>query len=142
MGVRDEIEDRLAACGWVHFRASARPAWNDLAAALNLPVHSAALSISSDLRPYDQTQARPGSMSSKVGLSEQPPHTDGAFRPTPPRFLVFECVNPGEEPCPTHLWALDWPSLAINRPSILFEPTWLVRLSQVTHSTRRFSRCA
>jgi len=80
-----------------------------------------------DLRPYDELDAPAGSMSSKVGLGEQPLHTDGAFCQRPPRYLVMHCLDSGEGRCPTRINQIDWQALIRDRPSVLIEPTWIVQ---------------
>ena len=123
--------ERLAVNGWTHCLASLRLPVADLVRALGYAGSKIQpLPMAKDLRPRDTGGARPGSMSSKIGLSEQPFHTDGAFRITPPRHLIFECLDPGEVLCSTEIWALNWVRLIHDRPTILREPPWLVRQSR------------
>jgi hypothetical protein len=80
-----------------------------------------------DLRPYRQDDAPKASMSAVVGSCAQPMHTDAAYYARPPRYIALYCVEKGEAPCPTHVWALDWQRLMLERPSILLEPGWVSR---------------
>ena len=83
-----------------------------------------------ELRVKAADVARPGSMSSIVGLEAQPMHTDGAFLPEPPRYLVFYCLDTGTSDRSTRIWALrpDQPSMAL--------PIWLREVSWVARSNR------
>jgi alpha-ketoglutarate-dependent taurine dioxygenase len=47
-----------------------------------------------ELVPSSRAAARPGSLSSFTGAGAQPMHTDAAYLASPPRYLVFECVDP------------------------------------------------
>ena len=78
-----------------------------------------------DLIPYKAASAPLGSMSSITGTGEQPMHTDGAFLPLPPRFIVLQCLNTGESPCPTHLWIVDHGTILRDRPRPLADPHWV-----------------
>jgi hypothetical protein len=80
-----------------------------------------------DLRPYAKDGAPPASMSAKTGTDAQPGHTDAAYCPLPPRYVALQCLEPGEVPCPTHLWPLDMARLQRDRPKALTEPIWIVR---------------
>ena len=82
-----------------------------------------------ELRPKSTGTARTGSMSSTVGFGQQPMHTDGAYRPSPPRYLVFYCVDPGEGPCPTLLWVPDLQRIQREEPDEVFRSFWAVRAS-------------
>ena len=78
-----------------------------------------------DLKPYSRESAPRGSMSSVVGTDKQPMHTDAAYRPQPPRYIALQCVDPGEAPCPTHVWTLNLGPLSKDRPDILTKTTWI-----------------
>ncbi len=78
-----------------------------------------------DLRPYHEESAPVGSMSSIIGTARQPMHTDGAWCAVPPNYLVFQCIDPGEAPCPTHIWAADLSRLVADRPTILSRTNWV-----------------
>jgi hypothetical protein len=78
-----------------------------------------------DLAPYESNSAPTGSMSSLVGTSEQPMHTDGAHLHEPPRYIAFLCLNPGEVPCPTQIWQIDVLRLQQNWPLLLSDPNWI-----------------
>lgn len=84
-----------------------------------------------DLVPYKKASAPHASMSAKTGEGEQPRHTDAAFCPTPPRYVAFQCLEPGESSCPTRVWALDLDRLRKDRPPAL------TRISWAAHGGRR-----
>ena len=84
------------------------------------------------LRPYSESEAPPASMSSLTGFAAQPLHTDGAHRPRPPRYILFRCLNPGEESCPTVVWTLDWHALKRDWPADLARNGWLIQPSADT----------
>jgi len=62
------------------------------------------------------------SMSARTGADEQPMHTDTAYAPYPPRYLVFQCLDPGEAPCSTNVLVLDVGRLKVDRPQVLTKP--------------------
>jgi hypothetical protein len=78
-----------------------------------------------DLVPYSKSAAPPGSMSSFVGTGAQPMHTDRAHSANPPRYVVLQCVHPGEVSCPTFIWVTDGPSLGRDRPTLLTRAQWV-----------------
>jgi hypothetical protein len=85
-----------------------------------------------DLIPYDDNIApagsmSAGSMSAKTGTDAQPMHTDAAYNPLPPRYIALQCLEPGEEVCPTDVWAVDLARLTEERPEILTKPNWVAR---------------
>jgi|SRR5580704_13640671 hypothetical protein len=78
-----------------------------------------------ELVPSSRAAARPGSLSSFTGAGAQPMHTDAAYIASPPRYLVFECVDPGEVPCRTEAWVTNQARLLEERPSLLTDPKWV-----------------
>ncbi|MGV9895156.1 TauD/TfdA family dioxygenase [Streptomyces tendae] len=54
------------------------------------------------LRPVDQTEAQPNSLSARYGKGPQPLHTDGAHLLNPPDIVVLTCETTSTTP--THLW--------------------------------------
>lgn len=80
-----------------------------------------------DLRPFPIASAPKHSMSSIVGLAQQPPHTDGAYLPCPPRLMALRCIERGDGDCPTHIWSLDWDRLQCVWPQDLTRPLWMFR---------------
>lgn len=78
-----------------------------------------------DLAPYSKPDAPPGSMSSMIGKDAQPMHSDGAHTPVPPHYLVFECLEPGNGQCPTHIWAIDLEAIISDRDPLLVSPQWV-----------------
>lgn len=80
-----------------------------------------------DLIPYNKEVAPPSSMSAITGTKAQPRHTDAAFLPLPPRYIVLQCLQVGEGRCPTLLWPLQMARLRGDRPSILTNSKWVAR---------------
>jgi alpha-ketoglutarate-dependent taurine dioxygenase len=78
-----------------------------------------------ELIPTSRAAARPGSLSSFTGAGAQPMHTDAAYLASPPRYLVFECVDPGEVPCRTETWVTNQTKLLEERPHLLTDPKWV-----------------
>ncbi|MFG2994212.1 TauD/TfdA family dioxygenase [Streptomyces sp. NPDC048257] len=56
----------------------------------------------STLRPVDQAEAEPNSLSSRYGKGAQPLHTDGAHLLNPPDIVVLACETTSTTP--TRLW--------------------------------------
>jgi hypothetical protein len=48
------------------------------------------------IRPQGESVARPNTLSSRYGTGAFPFHTDAAYWPEPPRWLILYCENPGE----------------------------------------------
>lgn len=78
-----------------------------------------------ELIPLAKAAAQPGSLSSFTGAGAQPMHTDAAYLGSPPRYLAFECVDPGESSCRTDVWVSDHTRLLAERPSILTATRWV-----------------
>lgn len=78
-----------------------------------------------DLIPYAAHVAPKGSMSSLVGAGPQPMHTDRAFTPDPPRYVVLKCIETGEGPCPTHVWTPEIDQLKPERSFLLTSAQWV-----------------
>jgi hypothetical protein len=78
-----------------------------------------------DLLIHSGDSAPPQSMSAKTGADEQPMHTDAAYDPCPPRFIVLWCMDPGEAPCPTNVLILDADRLKQERPGTLTRTNWV-----------------
>lgn len=78
-----------------------------------------------DLKPYEKQGAPRHSMSAHTGTGEQPMHTDAAFWPAPPRYVVLQCLATGEAPCPTRLWSVDLPRLARDYGTLIEKPNWI-----------------
>jgi len=79
------------------------------------------------VRPYSSDEAPRNSMSARTGTGPQPMHTDSAYIPLPPRYVMLSCLSPGESECPTRLWSLDRKTPFINGRSPLTRPGWVVR---------------
>lgn len=54
------------------------------------------------LRPVDQADAKPNSLSARYGKGAQPLHTDGAHLPDPPDVVILVCRTTSTTP--TRLW--------------------------------------
>lgn len=80
-----------------------------------------------DLFVYSREEAPLHSMSSIAGKGLQPRHTDAAFCPQPPRYIALQCLEPGEAPCPTHVWPLNVEVLMCDQPDILTGSYWVAR---------------
>lgn len=119
--------DAIRSNGWVHLSLATQATMRELDACLRSSFPMANKAVGMDLRPLDRASARPGSMSSFTGMTQQPFHTDAAFVPVPPRYLVIQCVERGEGRCPTQILALKWKSLREAPPPLLTEPVWVAR---------------
>lgn len=78
-----------------------------------------------DLVPHKKTSAPHASMSATTGAGEQPMHTDAAYYSTSPRYIAFQCLEPGETSCPTRVWSLDLGRLREDRPAALTKTSWV-----------------
>jgi Taurine catabolism dioxygenase TauD, TfdA family len=78
-----------------------------------------------DLIPYATAAAPRKSMSSIVGLAEQPMHTDRAHSPYPPRFVVLQCLDSGEEACPTLIGRANETAIFSQRARFLTYIQWV-----------------
>lgn len=78
-----------------------------------------------DLVIHSKDSAPPASMSAKIGADGQPMHTDAAYDPCPPRYIVFRCLEPGEASCPTNVLVLDVDRLNKDRPGVLTKTIWI-----------------
>jgi hypothetical protein len=100
-----------ASVGDVHLAAS-RLGWKEIAARTNDPSIAA-------LRPADQQQANPRSLSATYGMGAQPLHTDGAHLPDPPDLVVLCAAEPNFTP--TLLWNSNAWSSTRTRPGDALE---------------------
>lgn len=78
-----------------------------------------------ELRVVQRDEALPGSMSSLTGAGAQPMHTDGAFMPEPPRYLVFYCFNQGTAGRTTRVSVLDPFKTRTPLPAWLRDMSWI-----------------
>jgi hypothetical protein len=123
---QETITTGLKERGWFLLKPPVLTDPNDLALSLGPIVHSRRTGLPfSELIPYSAEEAPPGSMSSLIGKSAQPMHSDGAYVPTPPRYLLFECIEAGKGQCPTHLWALGVEEIFAERHRLLTTPKWI-----------------
>jgi hypothetical protein len=78
-----------------------------------------------DLLIHTKHSAPRESMSAKIGAAEQPMHTDAAYNPCPPRYIVFQCLELGETCCATNVMVLDPDRLSKDRPEALAKTIWV-----------------
>jgi hypothetical protein len=115
-----QIKEQVRIAGWAFLPAPHGIDWPILAQTFGIPVATQiARDLVLELRPRSKSDAPKGTMSSFVGYSAQPMHTDAAYYPLPPRYVILTCINAGESTCPTHLWILNWRALLHDRPQIL-----------------------
>lgn len=76
------------------------------------------------LRPYRPSEAPANSISSTIGLGAQPPHSDCATWPAPPRFIFLKDRTEGNCSVQTRLFTLDAKRIVRDRPSILLSEVW------------------
>jgi hypothetical protein len=121
----------LKASGWWFIPPALATAPTDILSGLGRLVPSRDGALYRDLVPYTRASAPHSSMSARTGTDAQPMHTDTAYDPHPPRYIAFQCLEPGEASCLTHIWALDADRLKRDRPSLLTRINW------VAHGGRR-----
>ncbi len=127
------IVEEVHTRGWTRFSFRGKARAEDFNRRLGVLFEEYPLgSVSRVLRPYSQSEAPRGSMSSLTGFAAQPIHTDGAHKPTPPRYILLRCLNPGESSCPTVIWVLKWDTLERDWPANLARGGWLIRSSDQT----------
>jgi hypothetical protein len=123
-----ELKARVHQEGWAWISAGAGIDLGGLARTLGLIVSPRTGGGDRKLlRPYSTDRAPPYSMSAVTGTGPQPMHTDCAYLPCPPRYVMLACVSPGESECRTRLWVLDWSALLACPDSGLCRPGWIVR---------------
>jgi hypothetical protein len=115
----------LKATGWLFISAALATAPVDILSTLGPLILSREGLPHRDLVPYKKASAPHASMSAEIGAGEQPMHTDAAYYPTPPRYIAFQCLEPGETSCPTRVWALDLIRLRKDRPAALTKTNWV-----------------
>lgn len=111
--------------GWLHMPSALATSPVAILSALGTVIPSRDGLLHRDLIPLKRDSAPPASMSSKTGPGEQPMHTDAAFCLSPPRYIAFQCLEPGESSCPTNVWVLDLARLERDRPTILAGSDWV-----------------
>ncbi len=80
------------------------------------------------LTPRASAEARPNSLSSRYGLREHPPHTDGAHSFRPPRYLIFWMDAIDATHTPTQLRKFDLSALEPTFREQFQRSIWLVRI--------------
>jgi hypothetical protein len=89
------------------------------------------------LSPRPRTLARLNSLSSKYGLDELPPHTDGAHHRIPPRVVVLWCLQDDPTETPTYLRRFKPSLLCSDFWDRLKASIWSVRIRRELHFYRR-----
>jgi hypothetical protein len=119
------IPAELGTNGWMFIPADLVTRPSDIFSPLGRPIPSRNGGLYHDLAPYTKAAAPRASTSASTGTDRQPMHTDAAFDPSPPRYIVFQCLDPGEASCPTQVWSLDVERLERDRPPILTRTDWV-----------------
>jgi hypothetical protein len=120
------IKEQVKLLGWTLLPAKSDISWPALIRAFGLPIPAQiGGKLVLDIRPYSRVDAPKSTMSAFVGYSTQPMHTDAAYYPLPPHYVILSCIHAGEAACPTQLWVLNWPDLLHDRPSVLTVPGWI-----------------
>ena len=118
--------ETLSCAGWVYLAPQSGRETDALIRSLGPSIPSGPPdSAYHDLRPYAADEAPRRSMSSFVGMGQQPMHTDRAHTPIPPRYVLLLCLDPGEHPCPTQLWKPDMEQLAGEQSSMMQRAHWV-----------------
>lgn len=87
------------------------------------------------IRPQPTETAKRNTLSSRHGMGAFPFHTDAAYWPTPARYILFHCVNPGAGGRPTLLIdprAWSWPE---RERRWLYNEVWRVTARRPFHCT-------
>lgn len=124
------LPERLAEVqrrGWTEFCVPDVEDSLELALTIGRPVPSRVNGPLLDrLRPMSQQLAHPRSMSAVYGLGPFPFHTDGAYMPLPPRYVLLR-LSPGAlSDRPTLLCRIDELSLSTEDLRLLRNDVWLV----------------
>ncbi len=115
----------LSARGWAYLEPDQRCNPDLLAMNLGPFVHVGAQPATyQDLQPLHADEAKRGSMSSFTGTGDQPMHTDLAYCPVPPRYVVLQCLAVGEFLCPTRVWTPEFRHLVKIRAPHLRRAQW------------------
>ena len=119
------VKEQVQSTGWIWLPANDGVALPDLTDAFGFAVRPRLGGKSLvELRPYSRLEAPKSTMSAVVGHCAQPMHTDAAYYPLPPRYVILSCIDPGESICPTQLWILNWHRMLEDRPMVLTIPGW------------------
>jgi len=89
------------------------------------------------LLPKPKSRARSNSLSSKYGLGEFPPHTDGAHLRPSPRFVVLWSLHRDDTNTPTYLRRFVPALLKPDLYETLKESVWSVRIRDSLHFYKR-----
>lgn len=122
----DHTPDALLRRGWASVSQQSAAQAAMIVRSLGTPVLDPRTGAEySELLPYRKDSAPRGSMSSLIGTGEQPMHTDAAYVPLPPRYVVLHCLERGESYCPTNIWTTDDLGLRDEKRPLLTTPVWL-----------------
>ena len=98
--------------GWIKVKNIKKRPLIDYAKYLGFPIGSRLNSTVGDiLKPLNKLEARKSSMSEKHGLGAFPLHTDCAYYEIPPRYILFQAINP-DITCATTLLKIQFDSLS------------------------------
>lgn len=118
-----EVERR----GWAEFCVPDGEDSLELALTIGRPVSSRVNGpILDRLRPTPQQAAHPHSMSAVYGLGSLPFHTDGAYMPLPPRYVLLRLSQGALSDRPTLLCRIDELPLSAEDLRIMRNDVWLV----------------
>lgn len=99
----------------------------DVATSLGVPVPSRVGGPLVDvLSPRMQDQAPERSMSKRFGSGRFPPHTDGAYIPQCPRWLILRAVAVSSDASSTELWPVVPSEFSSADREVLGRPLWSV----------------
>jgi hypothetical protein len=106
----------------------------DLAYSLGHPVSSRLNgTLIDNLIPLNKQDAHPQSLSANFGANEFPFHTDGAYFPMPPKFIILRYINGYENPTPTTVCNLT--NISNADKALLQHSIWKVRSIKSFYST-------
>jgi len=106
----------------------------ELACSLGQPVSSRLNGPLIDtLIPLNKQDAHPQSLSANFGANEFPFHTDGAYFPMPPKFIILRYIKGPENPTPTTVCNLT--DINDDDKRLLQHSIWKVRSIKSFYST-------
>jgi len=95
----------LASRGFALLKAVGAEKALDVARALGTPrADSRSQELARQIRPQEAATSFPNSLSATYGIEAFPLHSEAAYWPLPPRYVVLGCENPGSGHRPTTLW--------------------------------------
>lgn len=100
LNANEDILDQLLIAGWTSVSWEGTCSLQDVATQIFLKKSANAiykLGITKTLTAINRTVATAGTKSALRGLDGFPPHTDEAYRPVPPRFLLLRSISGATE---------------------------------------------